>query len=259
MALALFALVFLVMIYAVIPFEDMGLPLPAFGWWYPELSALFLVGGIAIGLIYGLGEEETADAFVSGAADLLGVAFIIGISRGITVLMNNGSITDTILHWGEQVLGGAGSVGFVLLVFLLYLPLSILIPSSSGLATLSIPVMAPLGRFAGIDESLLEHYGKVKAKIDTRPLRDLPRKGKLILVTAINPTPAGEGKTTTSVGLSDALRRLGKNTILCLREPSLGPVFGIKGGAAGGGYAQVVPMEDINTCSTERNQTTSRN
>ena len=99
---------------------------------------------------------------------------------------------------------------------------------------------------AGIDESLLEHYGKVKAKIDTRPLRDLPRKGKLILVTAINPTPAGEGKTTTSVGLSDALRRLGKNTILCLREPSLGPVFGIKGGAAGGGYAQVVPMEDIN-------------
>ena len=99
---------------------------------------------------------------------------------------------------------------------------------------------------AGIDEELLEHYGKVKAKIDIRPLRDLPRKGKLILVTAINPTPAGEGKTTTSVGLADALRRLGKNTILCLREPSLGPVFGVKGGAAGGGYAQVVPMEDIN-------------
>ena len=99
---------------------------------------------------------------------------------------------------------------------------------------------------AGIDGELLEHYGRVKAKIDTRPLRDLPRKGRLILVTAINPTPAGEGKTTTSVGLSDALRWLGKNTILCLREPSLGPVFGIKGGAAGGGYAQVVPMEDIN-------------
>ena len=99
---------------------------------------------------------------------------------------------------------------------------------------------------AGIDGELLEHYGRVKAKIDTRPLRGLPRKGRLILVTAINPTPAGEGKTTTSVGLSDALRWLGKNTILCLREPSLGPVFGIKGGAAGGGYAQVVPMEDIN-------------
>ena len=99
---------------------------------------------------------------------------------------------------------------------------------------------------AGIDENLLEYYGKVKAKIDIRPLRDAPRKAKLILVTAINPTPAGEGKTTTSVGLADAMAKLGKNTMLCLREPSLGPVFGVKGGAAGGGYAQVIPMEDIN-------------
>ena len=99
---------------------------------------------------------------------------------------------------------------------------------------------------AGIDRDLLEHYGRVKAKIDIGPLRSKPRKGKLILVTAINPTPAGEGKTTTSVGLADALNRLDKNVLLCLREPSLGPVFGVKGGAAGGGYAQVVPMEDIN-------------
>ena len=99
---------------------------------------------------------------------------------------------------------------------------------------------------AGIDESLLEHYGRVKAKLDIGPLREKPRKGKLILVTAINPTPAGEGKTTTTVGLADALRRLGKNALVALREPSLGPVFGVKGGAAGGGYAQVVPMEDIN-------------
>ena len=99
---------------------------------------------------------------------------------------------------------------------------------------------------AGIGEELLEHYGRYKAKIDITPLRDRPRKGKLILVTAINPTPAGEGKTTTSVGLADALKRLEKNVLLCLREPSLGPVFGVKGGAAGGGYAQVVPMEDIN-------------
>jgi formate--tetrahydrofolate ligase len=99
---------------------------------------------------------------------------------------------------------------------------------------------------AGIEEELLEYYGKVKAKIDITPLRERPRKGKLILVTAINPTPAGEGKTTTSVGLADALVRLGKQTMLCLREPSLGPVFGVKGGAAGGGYAQVIPMEDIN-------------
>ena len=109
--------------------------------------------------------------------------------------------------------------------------------------------MLPVGQVAekaGIDENLLEYYGKVKAKIDIRPLQDAPRKAKLILVTAINPTPAGEGKTTTSVGLADAMAKLNKNTMLCLREPSLGPVFGVKGGAAGGGYAQVIPMEDIN-------------
>ena len=89
-------------------------------------------------------------------------------------------------------------------------------------------------------------YGRDKAKVEPSAYRDKPRKGKLILVTAINPTPAGEGKTTTSVGLADALSRLGQKTCLALREPSLGPVFGVKGGAAGGGYAQVIPMEDIN-------------
>ena len=101
---------------------------------------------------------------------------------------------------------------------------------------------------AGIDEEYLEQYGRYKAKIDHRLLMDRADRpdGKLILVTAINPTPAGEGKTTTSVGLADGLRKLGKNAVAALREPSLGPVFGVKGGAAGGGYAQVVPMEDIN-------------
>ena len=99
---------------------------------------------------------------------------------------------------------------------------------------------------AGLSEDQLELYGRYKAKVDIHALKDLPKKAKLILVTAINPTPAGEGKTTTSVGLEDALCQRGKNALLCLREPSLGPVFGIKGGAAGGGYAQVVPMEDIN-------------
>ncbi len=89
-------------------------------------------------------------------------------------------------------------------------------------------------------------YGHDKAKVEPAAYRDKPRKGKLVLVTAINPTPAGEGKTTTSVGLADALNRVGKQTCLALREPSLGPVFGVKGGAAGGGYAQVIPMEDIN-------------
>ena len=108
--------------------------------------------------------------------------------------------------------------------------------------------IADIAATAGIDESYLEQYGRYKAKIDPQLLKDRAERpdGKLILVTAINPTPAGEGKTTTSVGLADGLRKIGKNAVAALREPSLGPVFGIKGGAAGGGYAQVVPMEDIN-------------
>ena len=104
-----------------------------------------------------------------------------------------------------------------------------------------------IAKTAGIDEKYLDQYGKYKAKIDRNLLADTPEKnGKLVLVTAITPTPAGEGKTTTSIGLADGLRKIGKKSIAALREPSLGPVFGIKGGAAGGGYAQVVPMEDIN-------------
>ncbi len=105
-----------------------------------------------------------------------------------------------------------------------------------------------IAELAGVDEKYLEQYGNYKAKVDYRMLKDMSDKpdGKLILVTAITPTPAGEGKTTTSVGLADGLRKIGKKSIAALREPSLGPVFGIKGGAAGGGYAQVVPMEDIN-------------
>ena len=108
--------------------------------------------------------------------------------------------------------------------------------------------IADIAATAGIDETYLEQYGRYKAKIDPQLLRDRAGRpdGKLVLVTAINPTPAGEGKTTTSVGLADGLRRIGKNAVAALREPSLGPVFGVKGGAAGGGYAQVVPMEDIN-------------
>ncbi len=153
--LVLFTLVFLVMIYSVIPFDDLGLPLPALGWWFSELSGLFLVGGLAIGLFYGMGEEDTIGAFVAGAADLIGVAFIIGISRGITVLMNDGRITGTILHWGETALTGAGHMAFVALVYLIYLPLSVLIPSSSGLATLSIPILAPLGDFAAVGKDLI--------------------------------------------------------------------------------------------------------
>ncbi len=110
-----------------------------------------------------------------------------------------------------------------------------------------LPITA-IAETAGIDRQYLEPYGNFKAKVDYRLLKDQADKpdGKLVLVTAITPTPAGEGKTTTLVGLTDGLRKIGKNAIIALREPSLGPVFGIKGGAAGGGHAQVIPMEDIN-------------
>ncbi len=104
-----------------------------------------------------------------------------------------------------------------------------------------------IAKIAHLDEDMIEQYGKYKAKVDLSILTDETRKnGKLVLVTAITPTPAGEGKTTTTIGLADGLKRIGKNVTVALREPSLGPVFGVKGGAAGGGYAQVVPMEDIN-------------
>ncbi|GHS95716.1 formate--tetrahydrofolate ligase [Synergistales bacterium] len=108
--------------------------------------------------------------------------------------------------------------------------------------------ISEIAALAGVDEKYVENYGKYKAKVDYKLLEDFKDKpdGKLILVTAITPTPAGEGKTTTTVGLADGLRKIGKKVVVALREPSLGPVFGVKGGAAGGGYAQVVPMEDIN-------------
>ncbi len=106
--------------------------------------------------------------------------------------------------------------------------------------------ISEVAKTAGVDEKYLEYYGNYKAKIDLSLIKDKKRHAKLILVTAITPTPAGEGKTTTTIGLADGMRKIGKNAVVALREPSLGPVFGIKGGAAGGGYAQVVPMEDIN-------------
>ena len=107
--------------------------------------------------------------------------------------------------------------------------------------------IAAIAEAAKIDKKYWEPYGTYKAKIDPALLKETVREnGKLILVTAITPTPAGEGKTTTTIGLADGLRRIGKDVTVALREPSLGPVFGVKGGAAGGGYAQVVPMEDIN-------------
>lgn len=153
--LALFFLAFVVMVYGVIPWEDLGLSVPTWWWWFPEMTACFLFFGILIGLIGRLPEKTLVDTFVDGARDMLGVALIIGVARGITVVMNNGLITDTVLYWAEQAVSGLGGVGFILVTYLLYLPLSFLIPSSSGLATVSMPIMAPLADFAGVPSYLV--------------------------------------------------------------------------------------------------------
>ncbi len=155
MILVVFGLAFLVMIYGVIPWEDIGVPITTLWWWFPEMSASFLLFAVLIGLIGRMGEGELTTTFVDGARDLLGVALIIGIARGITVIMNNGQITDTVLNWAEQALGDVGESGFAVVMYLLFLPLSFLIPSSSGLATVAMPIMAPLADFAGADRSLV--------------------------------------------------------------------------------------------------------
>src|ERR671910_347071 len=151
--LAVFALAFVAMIYGVIPWEDLGIGLPTWWWWFPEMTASFLLFTIVIGLIARMGEGALTTNFVDGARDLLGVALIIGIARGITVIMNNGQITDTVLHWVERALGDTGEGVFAIVTFGLFLPLSFLIPSSSGLATLSMPITAPLAGFLGVFQS----------------------------------------------------------------------------------------------------------
>ena len=153
--LGLFGAAFAVMIYGVIPWEDLSIGLPTLWWWFPEMTASFLLFAILIGLVARMKEGELTSTFVDGARDLLGVALIIGIARGITVIMNNGQITDTVLHWCESALGDVGEAAFAVVMYLLFLPLSFLIPSTSGLATVSMPIMAPLANFAGVDPSLI--------------------------------------------------------------------------------------------------------
>jgi uncharacterized ion transporter superfamily protein YfcC len=153
--LGLFGLAFVVMVYGVVPWSDIGIPFPTWWWWFPEMTASFLLFAIIIGLVGRLGESTLTTAFVDGARDLLGVALIIGIARGITVIMNNGQITDTILHWVENALGGTGAIAFLIIMFLLFLPLSFVIPSTSGLATLAMPIMVPLATFLGVSSALV--------------------------------------------------------------------------------------------------------
>jgi uncharacterized ion transporter superfamily protein YfcC len=153
--LAVFGLAFAVMMYGVIPWEDLGVGLPTLWWWFPEMTASFLLFAIVIGLIGRLSEGQLTGSFIDGARDLLGVALIIGIARGITVVMNNGQITDTVLHWAELALGDVGKAAFSIVMYTLFLPLSFLIPSSSGLATVSMPIMAPLAGFVGVPKDLV--------------------------------------------------------------------------------------------------------
>jgi uncharacterized ion transporter superfamily protein YfcC len=153
--LVVFGLAFLVMMYGVIPWEDLNLGLPTLWWWFPEMTASFILFSIIIGVIGQMSELNFTNAFVDGARDLLGVALIIGIARGITVIMNNGEITDTVLNWAEQALGDVGQAGFAIVMFGLFLPLSFLIPSSSGLATVAMPIMSPLASFADVPPELV--------------------------------------------------------------------------------------------------------
>jgi len=153
--LATFGLAFGVMMYGVIPWEDLGIGLPTLWWWFPEMTASFILFSIVIGMIGKMSEIALTNAFVDGARDLLGVALIIGIARGITVIMNNGQITDTVLNWAEQAVGDASKTAFAIVMFALFLPLSFLIPSSSGLATVAMPIMAPLAGFAHVPASLV--------------------------------------------------------------------------------------------------------
>ncbi len=153
--LTVFGLAFVVMMYGVIPWEDLGISIPTLWWWFPEMTASFLLFAVIIGLIGRMKEADLAETFVAGARDLLGVALIIGIARGITVIMNNGQITDTVLHWAELALGDVGKVAFSIVMYALFLPLSFLIPSSSGLATVAMPIMAPLAGFADVPKELV--------------------------------------------------------------------------------------------------------
>ncbi len=156
LVLTLFLLSFVAMVIGVIPWSDLGInAIATRWWWFGELSVLFLVMGVVIGFVGKLGEEGTVNAFVDGARDMLGVALVVAVARGISVIMTNGLIIDTVLYWCESALAGLTSVAFINTIYLLYIPLSFLIPSSSGLATVTMPIMAPLGSFAGIPEHLI--------------------------------------------------------------------------------------------------------
>ena len=154
--LVVFVVSFLVMIWGVLAWEDLGITIwPTMGWWFPELSGIFLVASIVVAVIDRMGEETYMDTFLNGCKDLLSVAVIIGVARGVSIVMNDAMITDTILHFGESLLVNTSSVIFSISTYLIYLVLSFFVPSSSGLATLSMGIMAPLADFANVGREIV--------------------------------------------------------------------------------------------------------
>jgi uncharacterized ion transporter superfamily protein YfcC len=153
----IFGLTFLLMIFSVIPWGDFSTSLEGItlGWYFPELAALFLVGAVLVGLVGGLGEEGMVTGIVAGAGDFIGAALIIAVARGVTTIMNNAAITDTVLHGLEGAVSGLSSGGFAVVMYLVNIPLAFLVPSSSGHATLAMPIMAPLGDFAGVSRAMV--------------------------------------------------------------------------------------------------------
>jgi uncharacterized ion transporter superfamily protein YfcC len=153
--LGVFGLSFLILIYSVIPWSDLGLPFPTLGWWFGELAALFMLAAVIIGIIAGYGDQEIVETFVQGARDFLTPALIIAVARGVTVIMKNGLIIDTVLNWLEGLVAGTGSVAFANLMYIINLPLAFLVPSSSAHATLAMPILAPLANVAKLPRSIV--------------------------------------------------------------------------------------------------------
>ncbi|MFI2368014.1 YfcC family protein [Streptomyces sp. NPDC018833] len=154
--LCLFAATFLFMIFAVVPWSDLYVTfLPTLGWYFPELAALFVVAAVLVGLIGGLGEKKTGNAITAGAGDFIGAAMIVMLARGVTVIMNNASVTDTILDALQSAVSGTSSGVFAVLMFMANLPLAFFVPSSSGHAALAMPILAPLADFAGVSRALV--------------------------------------------------------------------------------------------------------
>jgi uncharacterized ion transporter superfamily protein YfcC len=152
-----FGLTFALMIFSIIPWSDFSASLESItlGWYFPELAALFLVAAVIVGLIGGLGEEGTVNGIIAGAGDFMGAALIIAVARGVTVIMNNAAVTDTVLHSLESAVSGLSSGAFATMIYIVNLPLAFLVPSSSAHATLAMPIMAPLGDFANVSRAMV--------------------------------------------------------------------------------------------------------